>query len=550
VLPITLWGTGVLPHIIVAPNTLLWDSIVVGIDTCRKIRISNPGTDTLLIKSNMLVSNDGDFTYTGLTGIDSIIPPDKFKEVTVCFRPKSKGSRVARLRLTTNIIKTFEQPSRDTAGQFLVDIRGTGVPFGLMTQKIGDVEGGGWTGEAIINTEICTTDTIWNNGDADILVSSMTLGGAAKAAYKVSGKSLPFIIKANSYSVVTICCTPTTQGQNTAQLTIAGSSSEKPISSIAALNVKGLLVCATVTPNPVFDKQLVVENTDSTICVEVANCGDVPTSYTASIPSGDYSIDVTNNPNPSAVIAPGAKATFCIKFHPTVMGDIKTTLTVTPSTPELTPLAIPVTGIGACAQLTAQTPAVSGDAGGHYSFQITISNSTGNYPWTPGTPTLNQSDNAFSTDGIITPNPIPAGQNGTMTIKFDPTQTTHSYSGSVTFPNASPACSNGLKIDFDHSTSTLGVALKSEQAGFSLGQNYPNPFSGVTIFNFTTPTEAQIVLSISDLTGHQIKTITSGNVSSGDHTVQFDASELSSGTYIITLESSSVKLARQIVVMK
>ncbi len=550
VLPITLFGTGVLPHIIVTPSRLLFDSVTIGSEICKTIRIFNPGTDTLLIKSNTMVSNDGDFKYTGLAGIDSVIPPDKFKEVTVCFKPLSKGSRVARLRFTTNIIKTFEQPSRDTAGQFLIDIQGTGVPFGQLSQKIGNVEGGGWTDESIIGKEVCTNDTIWNNGDADILISSMTLSGSAKAAYKVSGKTLPFIIKAKSYAVVTICCTPTTQGPNTAQLTISGSSSEKPISSIAALNVKGLMVCATAAPNPLFDGHLVVENTDSTMCVEITNCGDVPTSYTASIPSGDYSIDVTNNPNPSAAIAPGAKATFCIKFHPSVKNAVNSTLTVTPSTPELTPLAIPLGGVGACAELTANTPSVDGDAGGHYSFQITINNSNGNYPWTPGTPTITQSDNAYSTDGAVTPDPIPAGQNGTMTIKFDPTQINHAYTGSVTFPNAAPMCSNALTVNFDHTTSALGVAFKSEQAGFSLGQNYPNPFSGSTTFNFTTPTEAKIVLSISDLTGHQIKTITSGNVSSGDHTVQFDASELSSGTYIITLESGSVKLARQIVVMK
>jgi hypothetical protein len=550
VLPITLWGTGVLPHIVVAPNPLLWDSIVVGMDTCKKIRISNPGTDTLLIKSNTLVSNDGDFIYSGLSGADTIIPPDKFKEVTVCFKPLSKGSRVARLRFTTNIIKTFEQVPRDTAGQFLIDIRGTGVPFGQMTQKIGNVEGAGWTAESIINTEICTKDTVWNNGDADILVSSMTISGAAKAAYKVSGNTLPFLIKAKSFAVVTICCTPTTQGQNTAQLTINGSSSEKPISSVATLNVKGLLVCATATPNPLFDKQLVVENTDSTICVDVTNCGDVPTSYTASIPSGDYSIDVTNNPNPSAVVAPGAKATFCIKFHPSVMGDIKTTLTVTPSTPELTPLAIPVTGIGACAQMAANTPAITGGAGGHSSFQITINNN-GNYAWSAGTPTLTQSDNAYDVTGqTVTPDPIPANSNGTLTVKYDPTLTNHTYTGSITFPNATPSCSNSLKVDFTHTTGTEGVSKAVEQAGFTLGQNYPNPFGSVTTFSFTTPTEASIVLSISDLTGRQIKTITSGNVSAGDHTVQFDASDLSSGSYVITLESGSVKLARQIVVMK
>ncbi|HET9136804.1 MAG TPA: choice-of-anchor D domain-containing protein, partial [Candidatus Kapabacteria bacterium] len=318
-LPITLYGTGILPHIIVTPTVMLFDSIPMGTEVCKNIRLYNPGTDTLLIKSNTVVSNDGDYTYTGISGADSIIPPDKFKEVTVCFKPKAKGSRVARLRFTTNIPKTFEQPSRDTAGQFLIDIRGTGVPFGQISQKIGNIEGGGWTDESIIGKEICINDTIWNNGGADINVTSMVLSGGSAANYTITGKVTPFIIKANGYAVVRICCTPTTQGPNPATLTINGTSSEKAISSVSTLSIKGLMVCASATPNPLFDGHIVLENTDSAICVDVTNCGDVPTSYTASLPGGtDYTI---NGTNPSGVIAPGAKATFCIHFNPKTMGD-------------------------------------------------------------------------------------------------------------------------------------------------------------------------------------------------------------------------------------
>ncbi len=546
ILPITLWGTGTLPHIIVTPNIALFDSVTIGTEVCKTIRLTNPGTDTLLITSNTMVSNDGDFKYTGLVGMDSVIPPDKFKEVTVCFRPISKGSRVARLRFTTNIPKTFEPIPRDTASMFLLDMRGTGVPFGQLTQKIGAIEGAGWTDESIINKEICTNDTIWNNGGADILVSSMALSGGSAANYKVSGKTLPFIVKANSYAVVTLCCTPTTQGPNPATLTISGTSSEKAISSVATLSIKGLMVCATATPNPLFDGHLVLENTDSAICVDVTNCGDVPTDYTASLPSGtDYTISGTN---PSGVIAPGAKATFCIHFNPKTMGEAKTTLTITPSTSELAPLAIPVGGIGACANVTA--PAMTATTigkGGHRPFSITITNN-GNYDWTPGNAVITPNDGIFLLDNAVPT--ITANGSQTVTGTFNPDDINKTYSATLTFDGSAPACAAAVSVPLTGQSDASGVASKTEEAGFSLGQNYPNPFASVTTFSFTTPTEAQIVLSISDLTGRQIKVITSGNVSSGEHTVQFDASQLSSGSYIITLESGAIRLARQIVVAR
>ncbi len=544
-LPITLFGTGILPHVVVTPNIMMFDSIPMGTEVCKNIKLYNPGTDTLLIKSNTMVSNDGDFTYTGLAGADSIIPPDKFKEVMVCFKPKSKGSRVARLRFTTNIPKTFEAIPRDTASQFLVDIRGTGVPFGQISQKIGDIEGGGWTDQSIIGKEVCINDTIWNNGGADINITSMALSGSSAANYSISGKTAPFIIKANSFAVIRICCTPTTQGPNPATLTISGTSSEKAISSVATLSIKGLMVCATATPNPLFDGHLVLENTDSAICVDVTNCGDVPTDYTASLPNGtDYTI---SGANPSGVIAPGAKATFCIHFNPKTPGEAKTTLTITPSTSELAPLAIPVGGIGACANVTA--PAVTATTigkGGHRPFSITITNN-GNYEWTPGTAVITPNDGIFMVDAVT---PIAANGSQTVNGTFNPDDINKTYSATLTFDGSAPACAAAVSVPLTGQSDASGVASKTEEAGFSLGQNYPNPFASVTTFNFTTPTEAQIVLSISDLTGRQIKVITAGNVSSGEHTVQFDASTLASGSYIITLESNNIRLARQIIVAR
>ncbi|HET9135084.1 MAG TPA: choice-of-anchor D domain-containing protein, partial [Candidatus Kapabacteria bacterium] len=327
VLPITLWGTGVLPHIVLTPNPLLFDSTSIGIDTCKKIRIYNPGTDTLLIKSNLLVSNDGDFTYSGLVGADSIIAPDKFKEVTVCFKPKAKGSRIARLRITTNIPKTFEQPSRDTASQFLIDIRGTGVPTGVLSQAIGGAEGGGWIDSTLIGTEICINDSLTNNGDADVLINKLTVAGAGASTYTISGVTVPFILKANSTVVVRICATPKSRGFQTATLTIDGSASEKAIQNIATLNVKGLLACANALPTALFEQTLTVKGNDSTLCTTVTNCGDIAATYTATI-TGDTANVYSVTPGSSATVNPGQTATFCVKYSPSAAGKSPATLTI------------------------------------------------------------------------------------------------------------------------------------------------------------------------------------------------------------------------------
>ncbi|MDP4231433.1 MAG: choice-of-anchor D domain-containing protein, partial [Bacteroidota bacterium] len=173
---VSLRGTGILPHIVVSPTPLLFDSTAEGDTVCKQITIWNPGSDTLRLKANGFSSNDGDFHYTGLTGPDTAIAPDHTKIVTVCFIPKQQGTRQARLLFKTNIINTFETPRRDTASIITIDIRGNGLPLGILANTISGLP---VMDSALIGVQVCRTDTLWNNGDADILVTGATFIGTA-----------------------------------------------------------------------------------------------------------------------------------------------------------------------------------------------------------------------------------------------------------------------------------------------------------------------------------------------------------------------------------
>ena len=176
-----------------------------------------------------------------------------------------------------------------------------------------------------------------------------------------------------------------------------------------------------------------------------------------------------------------------------------------------------------------------------------IIQNTGNYDWTPGTPVITPNDGIY-TLGAITA--ITAGGNIQPTVKYDPKDINKLYTAKITFPNAVPACATALEINLSQSTGATSVRQNTEQDGFALGQNYPNPFGGLTSFSYTTPTESIISLTVSDITGKVVKTIASGRISSGAHNVTLDANELTSGTYIVTLTSGTVTLTRQIVVAK
>ncbi|HYM20469.1 MAG TPA: choice-of-anchor D domain-containing protein, partial [Candidatus Kapabacteria bacterium] len=377
--PVQLIGTATLPHITVVPNPLTFDSTYEGDSAVKTITITNPGSDTLRLSPNMLTSNDGDFTATLLTGGDTAIPPDHFKTVTVVFKPLQQGTRQARYFMRTNIIPTFEQPRRDTAGTVSVTITGNGVPFGVLAQTLGAAT----YDTTITGTQICRTDTLKNNGDADLTITSWALTGTNASIFQASGLTLPYTLKARTSVVIHLCATPTTDGLNTATFTINGKSNGKSQQVNISLNVYGLKVCDQVTPSALFSTgstpELILENTDSTECVTVTNCGQVASTYTAKLSSSsspDYTI---SSPTTSGSIAPNGTASFCVKFHPNSTTVENGTLVIT--TPDLPPLSVALGGSGACANVSAPAPTVPNtNAGGHGTFNISITNA-GNYQW-------------------------------------------------------------------------------------------------------------------------------------------------------------------------
>ncbi|HMS32449.1 MAG TPA: T9SS type A sorting domain-containing protein [Ignavibacteria bacterium] len=73
---------------------------------------------------------------------------------------------------------------------------------------------------------------------------------------------------------------------------------------------------------------------------------------------------------------------------------------------------------------------------------------------------------------------------------------------------------------------------------FSLNQNYPNPFNPETKIDYRLPDNGNVTLSIFDVNGRLVSTLLNGPVSSGYHSVNFNAADVSSGVYYYKLEFS------------
>jgi hypothetical protein len=83
---------------------------------------------------------------------------------------------------------------------------------------------------------------------------------------------------------------------------------------------------------------------------------------------------------------------------------------------------------------------------------------------------------------------------------------------------------------------------------FDLGQNYPNPFKGITSIPYSTTEDGNVRLALTDARGVEIKVLVSELESAGRHASSFDASKLTPGTYFVTLHTADGSRTRAVIV--
>ena len=85
---------------------------------------------------------------------------------------------------------------------------------------------------------------------------------------------------------------------------------------------------------------------------------------------------------------------------------------------------------------------------------------------------------------------------------------------------------------------------------FALHPAHPNPFNATTTIRFFLETNSHSSLQIYDIKGRLVETLLDEKLSPGNHSVQWDAYEFSSGIYFIQLTSGEKIVTQKIIMMK
>ena len=141
------------------------------------------------------------------------------------------------------------------------------------------------------------------------------------------------------------------------------------------------------------------------------------------------------------------------------------------------------------------------------------------------------------------------------TITMDP-QFADPANGDFTLPKGSKlltfATDGGAIGDPRWATNATAVEKNpaNQPAKFELAQNYPNPFNPSTRINFSVQKSGMTSLVVYNILGKEVATLVRGNLSAGQHSVEFNAVNLPSGVYIYKLNSASQTIAKKMILMK
>lgn len=147
--------------------------------------------------------------------------------------------------------------------------------------------------------------------------------------------------------------------------------------------------------------------------------------------------------------------------------------------------------------------------------------------------------------------PVVAWANGNGTLNG----TLYLDSYQLTYTPGQP--SSGFILFDDLRAVEMGLATSNEDELFTdipsdveLNQNYPNPFNPSTNITFGLPQNSKVDITVYDMLGRKVATVFAGTKPQGFHSVQFDASNLSSGIYIYQLRTDFGMISKQMTLLK
>jgi len=110
---------------------------------------------------------------------------------------------------------------------------------------------------------------------------------------------------------------------------------------------------------------------------------------------------------------------------------------------------------------------------------------------------------------------------------------------------------NYYRYESNVNVGATGIVNANEiPKNYSLSQNYPNPFNPVTKINYALPKDGFVKIKIYDVLSREVATLVSEVKQAGYYSVDFDATNYTSGIYFYKLEAGTFSEIRKMMLVK
>jgi hypothetical protein len=107
-----------------------------------------------------------------------------------------------------------------------------------------------------------------------------------------------------------------------------------------------------------------------------------------------------------------------------------------------------------------------------------------------------------------------------------------------------------LLLQPDGGFTSVKSDLNNIPSDFVLEQNYPNPFNPSTKISFGLPQRSNVVLKVFNTLGQEVAELANESLEAGTHSYNFDASKLTSGIYIYSLQTDAGLISKKMTLLK
>ena len=116
--------------------------------------------------------------------------------------------------------------------------------------------------------------------------------------------------------------------------------------------------------------------------------------------------------------------------------------------------------------------------------------------------------------------------------------------------NLSGRVDNWSSLLVTHVEKLSGTTLVELPSELTISPAYPNPFNPVTTVSYSIPADGAVNVSIYDVSGRMIETLTSGFLNAGSYSVEWDAELQPSGMYFLKVQYNNELRTEKIMLVK